>query len=80
MGTEPHQGVGGGDLPHVRVVEGVRPVAGLDHLLDANHAVREQNVHRVQATVVELVVRLGDRHILIISYSSVILHERFKLL
>ncbi len=62
VGTEPHQGVGGRDRPHVRVVEGVRPVTDLGHLLDPDDPPREEGVHR-RAIVTARVVRLGDRHI-----------------
>ena len=70
MGAQPHQGIGGRDRPHVRVVEGVRPVTGLGHLFDPDDAILEKDVHRVQVTTVDLVVRLGDCHKSSISLSS----------
>jgi len=73
VGTEPHQGVGGRDRPHVRVVEGVRPVTDLGQLLDPNDTVREEGVHG-RAAVAVRVVCLGDRHGSNIPYSSVTLH------
>ena len=75
MGTEPHQGVGGRDRPHVRVVEGVRPVADLGQLLDPDDPAREEDVDGVQVAGVESVVRLGDRHGSNIPRSSATLHR-----
>lgn len=64
MGTEPHQGVGGRDRPHVRVVEGVREVAGLDRRLDPDDAIHKERLdNRRRLVLTWCVVRLGDRHI-----------------
>lgn len=75
MGAKPHQGVGGGDAPHVRVVEGVRPVADLGLRLDPDDPVHEECVHGRDAIGADLVIRLDDRHDYSIPLSVMTLHE-----
>ena len=70
-GAQPHQGIGAFRGTIVRVVHGVRMIAGLGHLLDADHLACEENL----VGDITVVVVLDDCHGSIVSGSPLTLRS-----